>query len=465
MSKEILLNAFDMASVGHIAHGMWTHPADRSTSYTDIEYWMELARILERGKFDGIFLADVVGVYDVYKGGPATAVRHAIQLPINDPTLVIPAMAAVTRHLGFGVTANLTYEQPYLFARRMSTLDHLTKGRVAWNIVTGFLDSTARSSGLANQLGHDERYDRADEYMEVVYKLWEASWDDDAVVRDAARHIYAHPDRVRSIGHSGRYFCVDAIHLSEPSPQRTPVLFQAGASERGLAFAARHGECVFVPGGKNGGRDIVADLRRRVVQCGRRAQDILVFGSLQVVVGRTDREARDKYEELRRYAVPEAGLAQFASAIGIDFSEYGPDEPIRYVKNDAIRSLAESITTKSGDGVWTVRRLLESMTLGGRFKPVVGSPESVADEMVRQIEAADLDGFNLIRTVSPGSIVDFIDLVIPVLQERGRYKRDYAAGTLREKLFGRARLAGNHAGATFRVPAASKSETASKDLP
>ncbi len=444
------LNAFEMASVGHIAHGMWTHPRDRSTAYADLDHWIELARTLERGRFDGLFLADVVGVYDVYKGGPDTAIRNAIQLPINDPMLVVPAMASVTRHLGFGVTANLTYEQPYLFARRFSTLDHLTKGRVAWNIVTGFQDSTARGTGLSAQIPHDLRYDRADEFMEVVYKLWEGSWDDDAVVRDRVQRLYARPDRVRAIGHAGRFFSVDAIHLSEPSPQRTPLLFQAGASDRGLAFAARHGECVFLPGSSSDGSAMAAKLRRRVVQGGRRAEDVLLFGSLQVVVGRTDREARDKFEDYRSFAEPEAGLAQFASAVGIDLSAFDPDEPIANIKSEGIRSLAESIATGSGERAWTVRRLKESMVLGGRFTPLVGSPDHIADEMARRMEDLGLDGFNLVRTLSPESFVDFVDLVVPVLQERGLFKRDYAEGPLRRKLFGRDRLAENHAGASFR---------------
>ena len=180
MTKEIRLNAFDMNCVGHIQHGMWTHPRDHSTEYNTIEYWQGLARLAERGKFDGIFLADIVGVYDVYRGGPAPSIVDAVQIPVNDPMMVVPVMAAVTEYIGFGVTANLTYEPPYLFARRMSTLDHLTRGRVGWNIVTGYLDSAARGMGLAAQPDHDRRYDAADEYMSVVYQLWEASWEDAA---------------------------------------------------------------------------------------------------------------------------------------------------------------------------------------------------------------------------------------------------------------------------------------------
>ncbi len=213
-------------------------------------------------------------MYDVYQGGPGTPLREAVQIPINDPTLIVPAMAHVTRHLGFGVTANLTYEPPYLFARRMSTLDHLTKGRVGWNIVTGYLDSAARGMGLAQQMAHDDRYDRADDYMDVVYKLWEQSWEDGAVLRDRNARMFSDPSKVHRIKHDGPFYSIDAIHLSEPSPQRTPVLYQAGSSARGVAFAARHAECVFV-GGQNKPltRSIVDDIRAQAIGFGRAPDD------------------------------------------------------------------------------------------------------------------------------------------------------------------------------------------------
>jgi FMN-dependent oxidoreductase (nitrilotriacetate monooxygenase family) len=248
MSREIHLNAFDMNCVGHIQQGLWTHPRDESSRYSEVQYWVDYAKKLERGLFDGIFFADVVGVYDVFGGNADAALRNAVQVPVNDPMLVIPAMAAVTRHLGFGVTANLTYEQPFLFARRMSTLDHLTGGRIGWNIVTGYLDSAARAIGLDGQVAHDDRYDLADEYLELVYKLWEGSWDDDAVINDKVKGLYADPSKVRVIHHHGRQYKVDAMHLCAPSPQRTPVLYQAGSSTRGRQFAATHAECVFVNG-------------------------------------------------------------------------------------------------------------------------------------------------------------------------------------------------------------------------
>src|SRR5579862_3873654 len=210
MTKEIRLNAFDMNCVGHIQHGMWTHPRDRSMEYNTIGYWQDLARLAERGKFDGIFLADIVGVYDVYRGGPAPSIVNAVQIPVNDPMMVVPVMAAVTEHIGFGVTANLTYEPPYLFARRMSTLDHLTGGRVGGNNVTGYLDSAARRMGLAGQPDHDGRYDAADEYMSVVYKLREASWEDGAVLRDKSNRMFADPSKVQRVRQDRKSTCLNS---------------------------------------------------------------------------------------------------------------------------------------------------------------------------------------------------------------------------------------------------------------
>jgi long-chain alkane monooxygenase len=318
--------------------------------YNTIQYWQDLARLAERGKFDGIFLADIVGVYDVYRGGPAPSIVDAVQIPVNDPMMVVPVMAAVTEHIGFGVTANLTYEPPYLFARRMSTLDHLTGGRVGWNIVTGYLDSAARGMGLAAQPDHDGRYDVADEYMSVVYQLWEASWEDGAVRRDKVNRIFADPAKIHRVRHHGRHYQLDAIHLAEPSPQRTPVLCQAGSSTRGREFAATHAECVFVFGAdKRITRDIVADIRGRAAAHGRNPR--------------------------------EGALAHFSSSTGVDFSRYEPDEPIRYVKNDAINSAVETLTTLSAEP-WTLRRIISRMGLGSRNPAIVGSAEEVADDLI-----------------------------------------------------------------------------------
>jgi len=454
MTKEIRLNAFDMNCVGHIQHGMWTHPRDQSANYNTLEYWQNLARIAERGKLDGIFLADIVGVYDVYQDKPDASIAHAVQIPVNDPLLVVPAMAAVTQHLGFGVTCNLTYEPPYLFARRMSTLDHLTNGRIGWNIVTGYLDSAARGMGLEAQPDHDRRYDIADEYMDVVYKLWEGSWEDDAVLRDRDGRVFAQPDKIHPIRHQGEHYGLDAIHLCEPSPQRTPVLYQAGASTRGRDFASTHAECVFLYGpSKEGTRATVADIRQRAAAKGRDPADITIFLGRTVVVGRTTREAQDKYEEYHRHASVEGALAHYSSSTGIDFSRYALDEPILHVKNNANNSALEAIT-KGSKEPWTVRKLIGQMGLGSRNPALVGSAEAVADDLQAWVEETGIDGFNLSRVVTPESLEDFVDLVVPVLQERGVYKHDYAPGTLREKLTGpgHARLPATHRAATHRYP-------------
>ncbi|CAH2602416.1 Dimethyl-sulfide monooxygenase [Rhodovastum atsumiense] len=452
MARHIRLNAFDMNCVGHIQHGLWTHPRDRSDEYNTLGYWQHLARTAERGLFDGIFLADILGVYDVYRGSADAAIRNAVQIPLNDPTLLVPAMAAVTQHLGFGVTANLTYEPPYLFARRMSTLDHLTGGRVGWNIVTGYLDSAARGLGLTVQPAHDSRYDVGDEYMEVVYKLWEGSWEADAVLRDRAARVFARPEKLHRIVHQGRHFTLDAVHLSEPSPQRTPVLYQAGSSTRGRIFAARHAECVFVSGQTRANtRGLVTDLRERAAGFGRDPAGITIFAGATVVVAPTGAEARDLLEEYRSYASVEGALAHFSSSTGVDFSRYDLDEPIQYRPTDANVSALEAITTRSAEP-WTLRRLIDQMVLGSRTRPIVGSPVEVADELQAWVAETGVDGFNLSRTVTPESLEAFVDLVVPELQNRGVFKTEYAPGTLREKLQGpgRAHLPAEHVGASFR---------------
>ncbi|WP_166358344.1 LLM class flavin-dependent oxidoreductase [Pseudomonas akapageensis] len=447
--KKILLNAFNMNCIGHINHGLWTHPRDTSTQYKTLEYWTELARLLERGLFDGLFIADIVGVYDVYQNSVDVPLKESIQLPVNDPLLLVSAMAAVTRHLGFGLTANLTYEPPYLFARRMSTLDHLSRGRVGWNIVTGYLDSAAKAMGLHEQPEHDRRYDQADEYLQVLYKLWEGSWENDAVLNDPQQRIYAQPDKVHKVKHQGEFYQVEGYHLCEPSPQRTPVLFQAGSSERGLAFAGEHAECVFISGqNKASTRAQVDKVRASALAAGRDADAIKVFMGVSVIVAETEQLARAKYEEYLRYASAEAGVAHFSSSTGIDFAEYGLDEPIQYVKSNAIQSATKSLQNND----WTRRKLLDQHALGGRYITLVGSAEQVADELESWIAETGLDGFNLTRTVTPESYVDFIDLVIPELQRRGSYKTEYESGSLREKLFrgGQAHLPAQHIGARFR---------------
>ncbi len=453
VKKPIRFNAFIMNTIGHQSPGLWTHPQDRSADYRHLEYWAELAQLLERGLFDSMFLADVMGVYDVYGGRPDTALRYAVQVPTNDPMLVIPAMAAVTRHLGFSVTFSLTYEHPYPFARRMSTLDHLTKGRVGWNIVTGYLESAAKNLGMPKQIGHDDRYDLAEEYLEVLYKLWECSWEDDAVVRDKRNCVYTDPAKVHPIRHQGHHFSVPGIHLCEPSPQRTPVLFQAGTSSRGKSFAGRHAECVFMSGpSKTIIKRYADDTRSALVEAGRAPEDVVIYSQALVVTGRTEAEARAKYEGLCAHTNTDASLALLSGWTGIDFSQCDPDSTLEYVENDAGRTALASFTKSDPNRKWTVREVAQFVALGGRGPVLVGSPPQIADQMESWVDETGVDGFNLAFALSPGTFRDLVDFIVPELQARQRYRTQYAEGTLREKLFGRgARLPENHVGRKVRI--------------
>ncbi|MEZ5098559.1 MAG: LLM class flavin-dependent oxidoreductase [Thermoleophilia bacterium] len=451
MARPIRLNAFAMNSVVHQSPGLWTHPRDRSVDYTRLEHWTELARLLERGLFDGVFLADVLGTYDVYGGSNDAAVRRAVQVPVNDPLLLIPAMAAVTEHLGFGVTATLSYEPPYTFARRMSTLDHLTGGRIGWNVVTGYLASAARAAGERTQRGHDDRYDVADEYLDVVYALWEGSWEDGAVVRDRARGVYADPARVHRVEHRGANYTVDAVHLSEPSPQRTPVIYQAGSSERGRAFAARHAECVFVSGQSPAiVAPRIADIRARAEALGRDPRAILFYALATIVPGRTQEEAEATLADYRAHVSLEGAAALVSGWTGVDLSRYALDEQLRHETNDAVHSLLASFTTGDPDRAWTIRDVIEWVGIGGHGPVFHGTPGAVVDQLEAWVAATDVDGFNLAFTITPGTFEDVVELVVPELQARGLHRTAYQDGTLREKLGGTARLPATHPAAAFR---------------
>ncbi len=454
MPRQIHLNAFDMNCVVHQSPGLWTHPRDRADTYNTLGYWTGLARTLERGCFDAIFLADVLGIYDVYRGSPDAALEGAVQVPVGDPMLLVPAMAAVTEHLGFGVTATLSYEHPYPFARRMSTLDHLTNGRIGWNIVTGYLNSAAKGMGLARQQGHDTRYEIAEDYMQVVYKLWEASWEDGAVLRDRTTGRFADPARIHRVEHDGPYFSLSAIHLCEPSPQRTPVLFQAGASTRGRQFAAEHAECVFINGpSMQVVRPIVADIRRRAEACGRDPREIVIFTMMTVITDTTAEAAREKFAAYGAYASETGGLTLMSGWTGIDFSKLPPDRPIRYGEHDAMTSALEAFTIADPDRSWTPREIGAHAAIGGRSPVIVGSPSEVADALQAWVEQTDVDGFNLAYVVTPETFTDFVDLVVPELQRRGAFRTAYASGTFREKLYGpgRARLPDTHPAARVRI--------------
>jgi len=455
--RQIRFNAFDMNCVAHQSSGLWRHPRDRSRSYRDLSYWTDLARTLEAGAFDGIFIADVLGTYDVYGGSNEAALRTGSQVPVNDPILLVSAMASVTEHLGFGITAGTAYEHPYPFARRVSTLDHLTKGRVGWNVVTGYLPSAARNMGQTDQLGHDDRYDVADEYLEVLYKLWEGSWEDDAVVEDRASGVFTDPAKVHPIEHHGRHFDVPGIHLSEPSVQRTPVIYQAGASPRGIAFAADHAEAIFV--GAPTLPQLAATVRRirdALEAAGRDRYAAKIYTLLTVITDATDEAAQAKYEDYLSYASELGALVLNSGWMGVDLSQWDLDEPLGDVESNAIQSAAANISAATGeDGTaWTIRDLARHTAIGGLGPVAVGGGATIAEQLLDIQAQTDVDGFNLAYAVTPGTWEDVIEFVVPELRARGAYPEGYTPGSLRHKLHGRGdRLPEEHRGAGYRVGA------------
>ncbi|TVY30906.1 Dimethyl-sulfide monooxygenase [Lachnellula hyalina] len=430
--KQWIMNAFAMFTPGHLAPGQWKHPEDRAGDYTDLTYWTDLAKTLEAGKFHGLFLADHLGIYDVYKGpgNSAPALESGAQFPLGDPFLLISAMAAATKSLSFAITASTTYENPYATARRFSTLDHLTNGRVGWNVVTSYLESAAKAFGLSEQIPHDERYARADEYLEVVYKLLEGSWKDDSRVKDAVSEKYS------------KYFKCTATHQLHPSVQRTPFILQAGASPAGKNFAAKHSEAMFLPGLEpEKVRKEVDQIRSQVVGCGRAHDSIKFLAGMLVIVDETDEKAQAKYQNLLQYADLEGAAALFGGWTNHDLSKYGEDEDFKFTGSGAIQSMVNtwSATIPGTDGVkWTRRRVLQELAIGGAHPRAIGSPQTVADILQKWIDVAGVDGFNLSYAISPGGFEDMIQYLWPELRKRGVFWDGYekVGGSMRESYLG-----------------------------
>jgi FMN-dependent oxidoreductase (nitrilotriacetate monooxygenase family) len=452
MTKKISFNAFEMNCIAHQSPGLWRHPQDRSVEYKDLEYWTDLAQILERGFFDGIFIADVLGIYDVYHQSAEHALTGAVQVPVNDPLQIVPAMAAVTKHLGFGVTTSISFEHPYPFARRISTLDHLTKGRVGWNIVTSYLESGSKNLGLKTQVNHDNRYDIADEYLEVLYKLWEGSWEEGSVLRDRESGVFADHKKVHPIQHEGKYFTVPGIHICEPSPQRTPVLYQAGASSRGQKFASQNAECVFIAApSKIATKKVVQGIRQKLAQEGRDPYSVKIYALLSIVTDETDAKAQAKFKEYQSYGSYDGALTLLSGWSGVDFSQYQPTDKVEYIQTNAIQSLLDSYVNADPERVWTIEEITNWNSLGGNGPVLVGSAETVSDALQQWVEDTDVDGFNLAYILAHQTFADVVEFIVPELQKRGVYQTSYAQGTLREKLFGAGPyLPENHRGAKYR---------------
>jgi FMN-dependent oxidoreductase (nitrilotriacetate monooxygenase family) len=438
------LNVFTQCSPSPQFKGLWRHPADRTaTGYRSATYWRDLARRLEAARVDALFFADVHGMYDVYQGSWAPAVRNAVQTPAVDPVPALMAAAGATEHLGFAVTYSTTYHQPYECARLFSSLDHLTDGRIAWNVVTSYLES-ASANGLGEHLGHDERYDRADEYMDVVRKLWEDSWEDDAVTVDRRSGVFTDPAKVHQIDHKGQWFTVRGPHQCEPSPQRTPVLYQAGASHRGTDFAASHAEVVFLTlSDPAKGAEQVAGLRRAVGEHGRDPRSVKVLEGLLTMVGRTSEEARAKADLFVELSSPEGTIAKWCGWMGIDLAAYPDDAPVDEIRTEGSRSFLDMLRRSDPERNWTVADV--RAVVGSPHRPMRGAPNmlfgtaaQVADRMEKWLDVADVDGFNLLPCPTTDGVESICDLLVPELQRRGLFRTEYdpAERTLRERYLG-----------------------------
>lgn len=430
-NRRMLFTHFTSFAPAGPAGAQWDHPRARDFNYLNLNHWIELAQALERARFDAFFWADHSGVHDVYESSYDTAVREAMQFPLGDPLALTAALASSTEQLGFAFSSNVIQDHPYAFARRLSTLDHLTQGRIGWNIVTSFQPSAWRNFGYDEVADHQARYEQAEEYVTVLYKLLQGSWEDGAVVRDLASRVYADPARVHPIHHNGTYYRVPGIHTNEPSPQRVPVLFQAGTSEDGRNFAARNAEGMFLhPHSVEAARKVVVDMHRRLTAAGRSTDDLVFLVFKSFIVGSTEAEAQRKSAEADEYLSSDASLAFFSSTLGTDLSEIDLDSPIGQLETNALQGHIRALIDAAPDKSWTFRELVSTLT-GAR---TVGTPEQIADEIERW-RAAGIHGFNVNSITGPWDTYDFLDHVVPVLQQRGLMQTEYTPGTFREKVF------------------------------
>lgn len=454
--KPLVLGIFQYVGPNGTVGSAWQNPRDTSADFTRLRHWTSLATRFEEAKLDFLFLADSYGFPALDGELIDASVREGRGIPQGDPMPIITALAAVTTQLGFIVTTSTTVEPPAANARRFTTLDHFTDGRIGWNIVTGSSGATAAALMGKDLITHDLRYDMADDYLDVSLALWEGSWDDDALVRDKQRGVYAEPGKVRMVHHHGPYFRTDGIMNMPPSPQRTPLLVQAGASGRGRRFAGRNAEAVFVGGGEPA---TVAATVRGIRQCaeaeGRPADSIKVMVGALFITAPTSEEAWAKHAEMLEMSTPEGAAAVYAGNTGIDLLALDPDRPIDQTSTEMGQSNLERYRGTDGTPAPLVRDVLENFRRTGINGSVfVGDPAEVADQIEEFVQQTGVDGFLIQPHMTPETYDDLIDLLLPVLRERGLARTEYDGGsTLRERLFpdGDAHLPDTHRGWSFRA--------------
>lgn len=423
-SRMMHINLFLMGCGHHRA--AWRHPQSSVEQLGDIRYYEALAQVAERGKLDAVFFADSGAAGNVSDGS----------WWYLEPLTAIAAMSRATRDIGFISTVSSTFYTPFHAARLLASLDHVSGGRIGWNVVTSMFDVEARNHGYQSMPGHEERYRRAEEFVQAVLGLWD-SWADDALLFDRQGH-YADPEKVRPINHQGEFFQVDGP-LNVPRPvQGHPVLFQAGASEQGRKLAARYAEAIYaVAYDLPAAQSYYRDIKQRVSAAGRRV-DVPIMPGLVTYVAATEVEAKAKQRELDELLPTDASLRQLSLFIDQDCAEWELDAPVPPLPSmeefngpqGRYSTILRIIETEQP----TLRQLLGRLAAGGGHCTMVGTPEQIADQMERWFCNEGADGFNLMPPSLPGGIEDFVEQVVPLLQQRGLFRRDYEGNTLRDHL-------------------------------
>lgn len=434
MPKPMHLCGFLIAGPVVHSHAIWRNPA-HETAFLSLEHYANIARTLERGKFDFLFFADRLAVADRYGESLETGIRLGDQDATRmDPVPVLGAMAAVTQHIGLGATRSTTYDAPYNIAREFATLDHLSGGRVAWNVVTSMNDGEALNFGSVPHLGHDERYDRADEFMEVAFKLWD-SWEDGALVLDRANGIYADPDKVHYVNHQGKWFQSRGPLNIPRSPQGRPVIIQAGSSGRGKAFAARWSEVMFAlqPNRERMGV-FTRDVRAALEAAGRAPDASKVLMAVMPFIGRTRAEAEEKRDLHDSLVDPRVGLSTLAAHANADFSSLPLDARVDEIAVSGSQGNFAALRSIAPDGSMTIAEAGRVYGRGVMCPRIVGTAQDVADELASIVDSGLADGFVISPAFLPDTFDDFVDEVVPLLQARGALRREYPRGTLRDML-------------------------------
>jgi FMN-dependent oxidoreductase (nitrilotriacetate monooxygenase family) len=428
MSRRLHLNLFIHGRGHH--ETAWRHPLSTTRPLTDIRYYQQLAQLAEDGLFDSVFFADYLSV-----GGE---IAHAARAEL-EPLTTLAALASVTERIGLIATASTTYTEPYNLARQFASLDHISGGRIGWNIVTSWLPDAARNFGYDRLPEHAERYARADDFVDVVTKLWD-SWADDAILDDRRAGRYADAARVRAINHVGSHYKVAGPLNIPRSPQGRPVLVQAGSSTTGRRFAAQYAEAIFTAHlEKATAADFYADIKAQAAALGRKPEQVLILPGLSAIIGSTEAEAKRTWQELNELSDPKVGLERLSNRFGgHDFSHLDLDRVLSVddfpdpTKVQAAQSRAQVITALVARERPTLRQLLHSLAGARGHYTVAGTPDQIADIIEDWFQSRAADGFNLMPPILPSLLKTFIDEVTPILQKRGLFRTGYDGHTLRD---------------------------------